>query len=139
LREQLETAAAHGVGSITLLGRLPASDVPRFLAAVDVLALPSHDEGLPRVVLEAMAMRVPVVASSVGGIPEAVENGSSGLLVPAGDSKAFAAALGRVLANPSLASRLGEAGRRRVVDEFDARAGWRRLAAVHGSDALLRL
>lgn len=138
LREQLENAAAHAVLPIALLGRLPHSDVPRFLAAVDVLAVPSYDEGLPRVVLEAMAMRVPVVASGVGGIPEAVEDCSSGLLVPPGDAAALAAALDRVLDDPPLASRLGNAGRRRVLDEFDARNGWRRLAAVHGSDASLR-
>jgi glycosyltransferase involved in cell wall biosynthesis len=138
LREEFEDAAAHGVAPIALLGRLPASDVPRFLAAVDVLALPSYDEGLPRVVLEAMAMRVPVVASDVGGIPEAVDDATSGLLVPAGHAEALAAALERVLADSSLAYRLGEAGRRRVVEEFDARAGWRRLAAVHGSEARLR-
>jgi glycosyltransferase involved in cell wall biosynthesis len=134
LLKQLETAAAEAVVPIALLGRLPTSEAPRFLAAVDVLAVPSYDEGLPRVVLEAMAMEVPVVASSVGGIPEAIDDGDSGFLIPPGDPEALAAALGRVLDDHRLALRLGTAGRRRVIDEFDARTGWRRLAAVHRSD-----
>jgi glycosyltransferase involved in cell wall biosynthesis len=135
-RGPLERAAACGVPPTVLLGRLPTSTVPRFLAAVDVLAVPSQDEGLPRVVLEAMSMRVPVVASDAGGIPEAVDDGTTGLLVPAGNSEAFAAALERVLDDPSLSSRLGNAGRRRVLEKFDARSGWRRLAAAHGADPL---
>jgi glycosyltransferase involved in cell wall biosynthesis len=136
LRKQLEDAAA--TLPIALLGRLPSGDVPRFLAAVDVLTVPSYDEGLPRVVLEAMAMRVPVVATRVGGIPEAVEDGRSGLLIPSGDANALVAAVTRVLDDPAFASRLGDAGRDRVLKEFDARGGWRRLAAAYGQDAAAR-
>jgi glycosyltransferase involved in cell wall biosynthesis len=132
---EVERAVAQGVPPTALLGRLPTSDVPRFLAAIDVLVAPSHDEGLPRTVLEAMAMRVPVVASSVGGIPEAVEDGVSGLLVAPGDPSGLAVAIGRILDDEAMASRMGEAGRRRVLSEFDAPAGWRRLAAIHMSDA----
>jgi glycosyltransferase involved in cell wall biosynthesis len=131
LRETLESRAKNAAQPIALLGRLETSDVPGFLAAVDVLAVPSVDEGLPRVVLEAMAMRVPVVASCVGGIPEAVLDQESGLLVPVGDDEALAAALERVLDEPGLGSRLGSAGRRRVLESFEASSGWRRLAAVH--------
>jgi glycosyltransferase involved in cell wall biosynthesis len=136
LRRELDHAAVRAILPITVLGRLPTSDVPRFLAAIDVLAVPSRDEGLPRVVLEAMAMRVPVVASNVGGIPEAVEAGRSGLLVPPDDPDALAAALARVLEDETLASSLGEAGRRRVLDDFDARVGWARLAALHATEPL---
>jgi glycosyltransferase involved in cell wall biosynthesis len=134
LRHELATTAARRVVPIALLGRLPPTDVPRFLSAIDVLAVPSYDEGLPRAVLEAMAMRVPVVASNVGGIPEAVQDGLNGLLVPCGDADALAVSLARVLDDPALAVRLGAAGRQRVVDEFDARPGWRLIAAVHGAD-----
>jgi glycosyltransferase involved in cell wall biosynthesis len=136
LRPDLERAVAGGDLPIAFLGRVAPAEVPAFLAAVDVLAVPSYDEGLPRAVLEAMAMRLPVVASSVGGIPEAIEDQRSGLLVPAGDDEALATALERVLDDPTLASRLGRAGRRRVVDEFDARVGWPRLAAVHDPDLM---
>lgn len=133
LRTEIVTASTRAKPPIALLGRLAAGDVPRFLAAIDVLALPSYDEGLPRVVLEAMAMRVPVVASAVGGVPEAVEDGVTGILVPPGDSESLAAALAQVLDDPELAARLGEAGRRRVIEEFEARAGLRQFAALHGS------
>jgi glycosyltransferase involved in cell wall biosynthesis len=137
LRRELDRAAASGALPIAVLGRLATSDVPGFLAAVDVLAVPSYDEGLPRVVLEAMAMRVPVVASRVGGIPEAVEDGRTGLLVAPGDRDGLVSALDRVLGHPRFASRLGRAGRCRVLDEFEARSGWLRLAELHVSDTLV--
>ena len=97
-------------------------DVPALLAGCDVFCLPSTREGLPLVVLEAMAQRKPVVASAVGGTPELVVNGETGLLVPPGDAEALAQALIRVLEDPALASRLGNAGRERVVTEFSLRA-----------------
>lgn len=101
---------------VTLLGR--RSDVDRLLPAFDAFVLSSAWEGLPRVVVEAMAAGVPVVSTDVGGIAEAVEDGVSGLLVPSGDGVALANALLRVLADPALAARLrAEASRR--VDEFD--------------------
>jgi glycosyltransferase involved in cell wall biosynthesis len=133
LRQELQNAADRSGSPIAILGRLSPSDIPRFLASVDVLAMPSYDEGLPRAVLEAMAMRVPVVASNVGGIPEAVQNGDTGLLVPPGDPELLAGALGLVLNDPEFASRLGDAGRRRVLEDFDAPSGWHRLAALFGA------
>jgi glycosyltransferase involved in cell wall biosynthesis len=132
LRQKLADVAADGVPPVVLLGHLSPTDVPAFLAAIDVLAVPSYDEGLPRAVLEAMAMGVPVVASDVGGIPDAVQDGITGLLVPPGDAEALASALIRVLDDRDFAIRLGTTGRRRVLEEFDAHSGWRRLAAVHG-------
>jgi glycosyltransferase involved in cell wall biosynthesis len=133
LREELADAAARRQPPIALLGHLPPGDVPRFLSAIDVLAVPSYDEGLPRAVLEAMAMRVPVVASDVGGIPEAVQHGVNGLLVPSGDADALSDSLGRLIDNPGLARRLGAAARQRVLDDFEAQSGWRLIAAVHGA------
>jgi glycosyltransferase involved in cell wall biosynthesis len=133
LRKELEEAAISAELRIALLGRLPTADVPCFLAAIDVLAVPSYDEGLPRVVLEAMAMRVPVVASDVGGIPDAIEHETNGLLVPVGDANALASALSRVLDDPALASGLGDAGRSRVLDDFEAGVGLRRFAELHGA------
>jgi glycosyltransferase involved in cell wall biosynthesis len=90
------------------------------LRDVEVFALPSWSEGLPLVVLEAMALARPVVATPVGGTPEAVQDGSTGLLVPPRDPKALAAALQRLVDDPALRRRLGEEGRRRVVAKFDA-------------------
>jgi glycosyltransferase involved in cell wall biosynthesis len=93
-------------------------DVPRLLNAAAVTVLPSLSEGLSNVVLESMAAGVPVIASRVGGIPEALTDGVTGLLVPPSDPTAVADAMCRVLGSPDLANRLGEAGRRHVTDHF---------------------
>jgi glycosyltransferase involved in cell wall biosynthesis len=135
LRSLVERMAVRGNPPTVLLGRIPSSDVPRFLAAVDVVVVPSHDEGMPRAVLEAMAMEVPVVASTVGGIPEAVEDAVSGLLVTPGDPAALATAITRIIGDEAFALRIGQAGRRRVLDEFDARREWNRLAGLHRAGA----
>jgi len=94
------------------------NDVPEVLRAADVMALPSLDEGLPLAVLEAMACARPVVATPVGGVPEAVVDGETGILVPPDDPEALAAALLRLLRDPELGRRMGEAGRRRVEAHF---------------------
>lgn len=95
-------------------------DVPALLAGCDVFCLPSSMEGLPLVVLEAMAQARPVVASAVGGTPELVVDGETGVLVPPGDVDALVTALAGLLADPDRARRLGEAGRRRVAEHFRA-------------------
>lgn len=94
------------------------TDVPDLLPEAAVSVLPSLSEGLSNSLLESMASGVPVVAARVGGNPEIIEHEVSGLLVPARDSAALAAAIGRLLADHELAARLGDAGRRRVVDVF---------------------
>jgi glycosyltransferase involved in cell wall biosynthesis len=83
-----------------------------------VLALPSLAEGFPNVVLEGMAAGKPVVATRVGGVPEAVVDGETGLLVPAGDPRALASAILAMLRDPVRAKAMGSAGRDRVVREF---------------------
>jgi len=75
-------------------------------------------EGLSNVLLESMAAGVPVVATRVGGTPEALEDGLSGLLVPPRDATALAAAISRLLGDPALALRLGQGGRRRIARSF---------------------
>ena len=106
-------------------------DVPGLMAGADVLVLPSHAEGLPLVVLEAMAAARPVVASAVGGTPELVVDGETGILVPPGDVGALATALDALLADPPRARRLGEAGRRRVERAFTLEAMSGRVLAVY--------
>ena len=95
------------------------SDVPELLAASDVFVLPSRSEGMPVSVLEAMAAGLPVVASRVGGLAEQVVDGETGLLVQPGDPAELAAALERVLTDPSMRLRLGATGRARAEQAFD--------------------
>ena len=80
-------------------------------AAADVLVNPSHSEGSPYVLLEAMAAGLPIVATAVGGVPEMVENNETALLVPAGDPQAMADAIARMLKDEKLAAQLAENAR----------------------------
>ena len=85
---------------------------------MDVFVLPSYSEGVSLALLEAMAAGLPVIASRVGGLPEVVTDGENGLLVPPRDADALAAALTRLLADPSLARQLGENARGYVREHF---------------------
>lgn len=97
-------------------------DVARLTKAMDIAVLSTHGEGLPLVLLEAMSHSRPVVATGVDGIPEVVEDGQTGLLVPHGDAAALAAAIGRLVSDPALARRMGEAGKRAVDTTFSQQA-----------------
>lgn len=97
-------------------------DVPRLLALMDVFVLPSLSEGLSMALLEAMAAGKPAVATNVGGNPELVVQGETGLLVPSEDCTALASEIGALLSNRGLASRFGEAARARVERRFSLNA-----------------
>jgi glycosyltransferase involved in cell wall biosynthesis len=105
-------------------------DARALMALCDVVVLPSLHEGFPRVLLEAMAEGKPVVASKVGGIPELVEDGETGFLVPPSDPQSLAAALREILSAPSLMKRMGEAGRVRVAG-FSSQAMARAVERVY--------
>ncbi len=96
------------------------SDVNRLMSAVDVFALVTHQEGLPLVILEAMAMGKPVIATGVDGIPEIVTDGVTGLLHRHGDDEQLAGQISSLARDPAERARLGEAGRRRVEADFTA-------------------
>ena len=88
-------------------------DIPDVLAAVDVVAIPSAcDEGLPLVAIEASAAARPIVAFDSGGLPEVVVHEDNGLIVPKGDTAGLAAAIPQIIADPDLAKRMGDSGRR---------------------------
>jgi glycosyltransferase involved in cell wall biosynthesis len=93
-------------------------DVAEILREVDIVVHPSLTEGLSNVILEAMAAGLPVVATRVGGNPELVLDGKTGLLVPAEDAAAIAHAIARLLDEPQMARTFGEAARRRIIEEF---------------------
>lgn len=93
-------------------------NIPQILASLDMLALPSLFEGMPNIALEAMAAALPVLATAVGGTPEVVIDGETGLLVPPGDAEALTSAITRLLKNPQLREEMGQAGRKRVESEF---------------------
>jgi glycosyltransferase involved in cell wall biosynthesis len=96
------------------------SDVSESIASFDVAVLPSFFEGMGRVLLEAMAMEKPVVASRVGGIPDLVEHGVNGFLVTPGDVGGLADAITRILCDKGLAQKMGKAGRKKISDKYSA-------------------
>ena len=110
-------SAAMGLdGKVIFAGFRP--DLERVLPCLDVVAHPATMEGMGVALLQASAAARPVVASAVGGIPEVVVDGETGLLVPPADPAALATSVGRVLDDSALAARLGENARRRVRQSF---------------------
>ncbi len=110
-------------------------DVAEVLAALDVFVLPSRTEGMSNALLEAMATARPVVATAVGGTPEVIGDGTSGLLVPADDPAAMATAIARILGDPAWARGVGAAARQTVEDRYGSRSMVRRLEAVYAAVA----
>lgn len=121
-------------GSVRLLGT--RSDVSELLDAVDLVVHPSLQEGFSNAILEAMAAGRAVVATAVGGNPEAVVEGVTGLLVPPGDVGALASAVERLLKDAAARSRFGTAGRARVLEQFSVDSVVGRYQARY--EALLR-
>lgn len=133
LRSRLEDLAQAfdllNPGRVRFLGH--RDDVPRLLAASDLLVLPSLYEGLPNIVLEAMRFRKAVVATSAPGTTEVVSDGKTGLLVPTRSPKELARALRTLVRDPELRSQLGEAGRARVETDFRVSAMIEQFATLY--------
>ena len=106
-------------------------DVLPILHAIDLFVLPSHTEGLPITILEAMAAGRPVVATTVGGIPELVRHGETGMLVPPNDPRSLAEAMLGLLNEPGPARAMGEAGRARVATTFTVESEARETALLY--------
>ncbi len=124
--------AALGLGGYILLAGL-RDDAASIVAASSFVVHPSHEEGFSNTILEAMAAGKAVVASRVGGIPEAVIDGETGILVPPRDPASLSAALLALLRDPGRARAMGEAGRRRVVELFSAERMAREIASLYES------
>lgn len=130
-RTELEELAGRlGVADRTVFAGY-RDDVAGLLAGCDVVCLPSTTEGLPLVLLEAMSQGRPVVATAVGGTPELVSDGETGLLVPPGDAVALADALSRILGDEDLAKRMGQAARKRVAERFSASVAAERILKLY--------
>jgi glycosyltransferase involved in cell wall biosynthesis len=99
---------------VTLLDPAPHHAITEWLSSLDVFVLPSVTEGCPNILMEALAAGVPCVATSVGAMPELIDDGISGLLVPPGNASALAQAVERILSDDALAKRLGEFGRQKM-------------------------
>lgn len=104
--------------SVRVAGGVPRAEIERWLGTADIFCLPSTYEGFPLAILEAMGQSLPVVATTVAGVPEAVDDGHTGLLVPPEDAPALAAALGRLLRDPELGRSMGRRGRSVLVERF---------------------
>lgn len=131
-RARLEArAAALGLGdAVTFTGYLNQDEVAAHLAQGDLFVLPSFAEGVPVVLMEAMATGLPVLATRIAGIPELVEDGLSGRIVAPGDSDAFADAMIALLDDPVQARVMGQAGRATIAKDFDAGTEAEKLAAL---------
>ena len=103
----------------------PQADVPAYYAAMDLFVLPSYREGFGIVNLEASAMRLPVISTDVNGPRESIVPGQTGLLVPVQQIEPLYKAMKKLASDPALRKRIGEAGRRRVAESFDAKKMWR--------------
>jgi glycosyltransferase involved in cell wall biosynthesis len=105
-------------------------DVAALYRQADIAVLASFDEGIPVALMEAMAMQIPCVATNVGGLPELIQDGVNGLLVPASDAEGLAQALARLFGDTSLRCRLGQAARDRILRDFDLLKNVDRLAEI---------
>ena len=124
-----EVAALPERAAYHLLGT--RRDAPRLMAAFDVFCMSSRNEGLPLVILEAMASALPIVSTAVGGIPNVVTDGESGLLVRSDDREALGAALARLRDDRALAGRLAAAGRALALREYSSEVMVDRYLAVY--------
>lgn len=130
----LDQARALGLADrVEIPGWVDAATVASLLATADIFVLPSHNEGLPVAILEAMGAALPVVTTPVGAIPELVIADETGILVPPGSASALAEALAQLVKNPELRSRLGKNGRDRVVQHFRVEVTAERFVTIYRS------
>ena len=122
--------------TVHLIGSIPFNKIPNYLAASDIFILPSKHEGTPRVILEAMAMEIPVVASAVGGIPEVLEHGKTGFLLKDSEPNTIAQVLNSLVKHPEKRARIGKAARLHVIANYNFKQQAGSLINLHKSMVL---
>lgn len=125
---QQQIAATNQPQRIRLLGHV---ETKHFFRDVDAFVLSSCREGLPNVVLEAMALEVPLVATPVGGIPDLVDDGNNGLIVPVGDPDALAAGISRILDDRVQSRAMAQAARQTIEQRFSFRKRMEKMVAIY--------
>jgi glycosyltransferase involved in cell wall biosynthesis len=129
--ELVATRARLGLETVVeMIGAAQRTTILQWLRRASIVVLSSASEGMPVSLMEAGACAVPAVATRVGGIPELVEDGVTGLLTPPNDAPAMADAIGRLIANPRLRAEMGRAARRRIDANFSLRRQVDRLLAL---------
>ena len=116
----VKTTARLVVGFIVVFAGY-LQDQVSFLNDIDLLLLPSHTEGLPNVILEALAMSIPIVATRVGGVPDVIKDGVNGRLIEPSSPESIAEAMEQFLTEREVFKRLAEGGRKMVEDRFNFR------------------
>src|SRR4029450_831159 len=117
---------------VTFHGRLPKDQLFDLLRASSVALVPSTwYENQPMAVLEGLAVGLPVIGSDLGGIPELVDEGQDGLLVPPGHDKALAPAIGDLISDPARAFAMGQNGRRKIEDDFPPSLHLERISGLY--------
>jgi teichuronic acid biosynthesis glycosyltransferase TuaC len=127
-------ASSRGMDNVVhLVGRQQPEEIPQFLSAADLFIFPSHYEGLPNALLEAMACSLPVVATRTGGIPEAVQDGENGLLADRMDTASLTSAVRVLIEDSAIAARMGRNGRAIIEKKFSWKKNAESLAGIYRS------
>jgi glycosyltransferase involved in cell wall biosynthesis len=131
-RQALENAAdrLNIRSNVSFHGWVNQDRIHTFLKNADVFVLPSFAEGIPVSLMEAMAMEIPCISTYIAGIPELIESGQDGILVPASDAQKLADAIGTLMDDPVLRLSIARAGRRKVIDKYNLGINTARLASV---------
>ena len=136
---KLNSAYLNPPASVRLVGKVFQEELLDYLAQADIFCLPcvvasdGDMDGIPNTLMEAMAVEIPTVSTTVSGIPELIQDGTTGLLVPPGDPVSLANALATLLDHGDLRLRLGKAGRDHVAKEFEIGRNVDRLMDVFAS------
>ncbi len=130
-REKLEALATKNNITDHVIFTGARTDIPQLLATADIFVLPTLTEALPTVLAEAMAAEKPIIASNVGGVPEMLDDGQNGLLIPPANPPALTTACLKLLQNPQQAQAMGKTGRQIVEERFDIQRQVRRLETLY--------